>query len=333
MAFVTGPWTLFLALVLIRGFGQGALSVVSMTLVGKWFSRRLGLAMGLYTVLMTIGFIGTVLGMGEAVKLAGWRAAWNGIGISLLAFAPVAWLLARDTPASCGLADDEAPANPESASTVDIPRSRDFTLLEALRSPVFWIFSLGTASFNLVWSSITLFNESILKERGFDETIAVEIMAILTGCGLVSNLIAGKLATRNRLGPLLGIGLAVLAVALAAFPRISTAGEARLYAVAMGLTGGIVMVVFFAAWRHLFGPAHLGQIQGVAQIVSTLASASGPLLMAECQRITGSYSPMFYGLAGGVGLLAVVSLFARPPEPSGSLAYVPLAPALEALKE
>ena len=36
-----------LALVtLTRGFGQSALSVVSLALVGKWFSRRLPLAMG-----------------------------------------------------------------------------------------------------------------------------------------------------------------------------------------------------------------------------------------------------------------------------------------------
>src|ERR1700722_15385996 len=33
---------LFLCMLLIRGLGQGALSTVSVAMVGKWFSRRLG---------------------------------------------------------------------------------------------------------------------------------------------------------------------------------------------------------------------------------------------------------------------------------------------------
>src|SRR5262249_20915124 len=48
----TGPHDIELLvwLTLVRGFGQGALSVVSMAIVGKWFTRRLGPAMGVFTV-------------------------------------------------------------------------------------------------------------------------------------------------------------------------------------------------------------------------------------------------------------------------------------------
>jgi MFS family permease len=47
---------MFLLLVLSRGLGQSALSVVSLTMVGQWFKRRLSLAMGMYSVLLSIGF-------------------------------------------------------------------------------------------------------------------------------------------------------------------------------------------------------------------------------------------------------------------------------------
>ena len=48
---------MFLLLVLSRGLGQSALSVVSLTMVGQWFKRRLSLAMGMYSVLLSIGFM------------------------------------------------------------------------------------------------------------------------------------------------------------------------------------------------------------------------------------------------------------------------------------
>jgi MFS family permease len=60
---------LTLWLVLVRGAGQSALSIVSMAAVGKWFrGRRLGVAMGVYAVLLTFGFIGSVVWLGSAVE-------------------------------------------------------------------------------------------------------------------------------------------------------------------------------------------------------------------------------------------------------------------------
>lgn len=66
---------LFIALILVRGLGQGALSVCSLAVVGKWFSKRVGPAMGVFSVLLTIGFIFSVLALGGGVAESGWRVA------------------------------------------------------------------------------------------------------------------------------------------------------------------------------------------------------------------------------------------------------------------
>ena len=71
-------------------------------------------------------------------------------------------------------------------------------------------------------------------------------------------------------------------------------------AVAMGIGGGFVMVVFFSFWGRAYGPAHLGRIQGAAQAMTVLASAVGPLLLALCVDATGSYAAAFYSLAAVV---------------------------------
>jgi MFS family permease len=308
MSNVGGAATLLVALVLVRGFGQSALSVVAISVIGKWFRRRLGAAMGVFAVLLTFGFIGSVLAMGAAVEAWGWRAAWQNLGFVLLGLVPLFWLLARSTPESCGLVPDE----PAVADAV-VSAPAEFTFRQTLATPAFWVVALGSSAFNLVWSGITLFNESMLVERGLDRQIAVQIMAILTGSGLVANLVCGKFATRLRVVKLLAVGLFALAAALAWFPSVDSPGGAQLYAAVIGLSGGIITVVFFAAWGHLFGRSHLGRVQGAAQFATVLASAVGPVVVAEGREWTGSYGPTFYVLAAVVAALAVAATLAPLP--------------------
>jgi MFS family permease len=310
MSRVAGPVSLLVSLILVRGFGQSALSVVAIAAIGKWFRRRVSAAMGVFAVLLTFGFIASVLAMGPAVKLYGWREAWQGLGLIVLALAPLFWLFARSSPEACGLPPDAPEPDDQQHLAV---AGLDYTLRQALFTPAFWILVLGCSSFNLVWSGVTLFNESLLAEHGLNADFAVQIMAILTGLGLAANLACGKLATRARVLKLLGAGLMVLAAGLAAFPTIAGPTGARIYATTIGLSGGVVTVVFFAAWAHLFGRAQLGRIQGAAQVATVLASASGPVLMAESRAAAGSYTPMFFVLAGVVGVLGLAAIITPTP--------------------
>ena len=49
---------------------------------------------------------------------------------------------------------------------------------EALRTPAFWIFSIGAALYGLVASGIGLFNESILAERGFSADVYYQTLVV-----------------------------------------------------------------------------------------------------------------------------------------------------------
>ncbi len=75
-----------------------------------------------------------------------------------------------------------------------------------------------------------------------------------------------------------------------------------------------MIVIFFSFWSHAYGRAHLGKIQGAAQALTVIASAIGPLLLAECVTRTGSYAAMFYLLAFFVLLLALSAWFVKLPE-------------------
>ena len=96
-------------------------------------------------------------------------------------------------------------------------------------------------------------------------------------------------------------------------PHVRTQAQVAVWAVVMGAAGGVVIVIFFSFWSSAFGRAHLGQIQGAAQTLTVLASAVGPLLLAECVTRTGSYASVFYVLAAIVGVLALSAWFVRLP--------------------
>jgi MFS family permease len=132
------------------------------------------------------------------------------------------------------------------------------------------------------------------------------------------NFLAGWLAQRWPMGRLLGLAMLVLAGAMLALPHLETMTHVYLYAVAMAFAGGTVTVVFFAFWAHAYGPAHVGQIQGVAQMLTVVASAVGPLLLAASKERYGTYAPLFQGLALAAALFAPCVWLVLVPKPTRS---------------
>src|SRR5262245_7261272 len=169
MSLATGAASMLVGITLTRGFGQSALSVVSLAMVGKWFRRRLTVAMAVYALVMSIGFMAAFPAVGAVVQSAGWRVAWAAIGAALLAgLAPLAWWLDRSSPEAVGLnVDGELPASSTADDVAGRADAAQATLAEALRSPAFWVFALASSIYGLVASGIGLLNESILAERGF----------------------------------------------------------------------------------------------------------------------------------------------------------------------
>jgi MFS family permease len=184
----------------------------------------------------------------------------------------------------------------------------------ALATPAFWVFAIGTALYGLVASGIGLFNESILAERGFGPRVYYQTLAVTAMTALAGNFLGGWLAGRVRLTRLLSLSLFILTIGLAALPHVTALSHVMLWAAAMGIGGGIVMVLFFSVWPRVFGRRHLGRIQGSAQALTVLASAVGPLLLAWCVAWTGSYHGMFRVLAVAIACVGLAAL--RVPLPA-----------------
>ncbi len=289
---------LFMGILLTRGLGQSALSVVSITIVGKWFDRNISWPMAIYSVLMAGGFIGAAL-LGREYSGLNWRMFWGVLGWTVVGLAILLTLFARDRQPSVADPRESAPQQSE--------HTADFTHAEALTTPMFWVCAMGISLYGMIASGISLFNESILVDQGFRKEVYYESLALGTGVGVLAKLLAGILGLYWNVNRLLALALLLLTASLVWLTQLSSYGDVVGYVVINAVAGGVLTVLFFSAWPQLYGRTHLGKIQGSAQMLTVIASAFGPLVFAQSKEMTGSYIPLIWTMAGIVLLTALAA--------------------------
>jgi MFS family permease len=77
----------FLLLTATRGLGQSALSVASITAVGRRYGNQAGMPMAVFSVLISVFFALAFVGIGYGVRASGWRTAWQQVAAGLLVVA------------------------------------------------------------------------------------------------------------------------------------------------------------------------------------------------------------------------------------------------------
>lgn len=324
MTGVTSIAALAVLLTLTRGFGQSALSVVSITAVGKWFPGKPSLPMGVYSMLLSLGFIAVAVVARNYTEID-WRLLWGTIGGSVLGLGILLALIARD-PQPVSRSETHRQSTPGETADPVAPADleADYRLNEALRTPMFWVAGTSISLYGLIVSGISLFNESILVDQGFPKSVYYDSLAIGAGVGMLANLAAGALGLRFTVNQLLSAALLILLFALIWLCNLDSYGDVIGYVVLNAIGGGILTVMFFTVWPKLYGKTHLGSIQSLAQMMTVLASALGPILFAWFRERTGSYIPLIQTLAGMVLLLAIISwLTPLPPSQPASRSSAP----------
>jgi len=303
MSTVQSWQSLFAALILSRGLGQSALSVVSITIVAKSFeARQLGFAMAWYAVLSAPFHLLLIKGVGWALTDANlnWRVVWGSVGGALILLSILAIFLTPKT---------------QSAKRPLATENQGSTLLEALKTPAFWVFSLTISIWGMIYAGVALFNVDIFKERGFDEKLYFNVLSLVTVVALVSKFFFGWLVNYVSLSRLLAVCLFFTAISLVSLPLATKTWHAYAYGVGFGIASGAVALLFFATWGKLYGQRELGRIQGVAQMLTVFASASGPLIFSYSKQLTTSYTLIFVLLSGLVMAMAIIAWFTPLPQP------------------
>jgi MFS family permease len=253
----------------------------------------------MYSMLISVFFAGAFAAAGSIVRDNGWRAAWSSVALALAAVvAPLVLLCLRE---------------PKRLATAS-KNTAGMSLFEALSTPGFWVFAASVSMYGLVSSGLGLFNEAVLAERGFSQQTYHQFLAGTTLLALLGQLVCGALTLRVSMQRLLAAAFFIYGLALAILPLLTNLPQLWTFAAMVGVSGGMITVMFFAVWRRAYGTVELGRIQGAAQMLTVLASAVGPLIFAQCAAWTGSHMPALWVMAPIVIALGVAALRVSLPQ-------------------
>lgn len=292
---VSDLWA-FYALYTLVYLGNGAMNgIVANTVVTNWFVRRRGAALGLATAGMSVS--GVVLPYLAMVILEGLslEAAFLVIGLLVATLAPLAWLVVRISPESCGMAPDGDPrpgqAGWSGADGEHDPEEAEWTARQLLRSGAFW--KLGAVYALSMMGAVGVAYQLAprFQDLGFDGHAAMLLTALVAALATAGKFLWGLFCDLAEPRKVVALLLAGKAVGLACGLWPSPAGL-WLFIVIFGFAMGGVMATFPIMAAHLFGRASFWRVYRLLVLFLALQGL-GYLVMGQSFSRTGSYDAAF----------------------------------------
>ena len=268
MALSRHPAILAVLIFGLRFCGQGMISHVGITAMGRWFRAHRGRAVAIAGLGYSLGEALLPRLVALAEPLIGWRQIWLAVALVLLAgvLPLVAWA-ARAERHPAGMADgDQSPGRD----------GRHWTRRQVLRHWLFWALMPATFAASFIGTVIFFQMVHIGGVMGWDTVGMTAAYPLYAAVTVAMALVAGWLADRfgpDRLLPVLLLPVAAGVALIGPFAGI----WAWFVALALaGMTSGIAHALWGALWAELFGTRHLGAIKAVASAFMVAGSAAGP---------------------------------------------------------
>ncbi len=282
----------------------------------NWFERKRARALSAMSVGLALGGIFVPL-VGWSLSTYGWRATAFGSGVvAILAGFPLA-LVIRRRPEDHGETVDgvaPAPVSHNEMHAVKAEATRDFTAREALRTPAFWLLSLGHGFALFAVGAVSVHAIAHMNEAlGYSVSAAAAVITMLTACQLLGVMLGWVIGDRYEkryiaaacmLMHMLGLLCLTYATGL---PWLI--GFTALHGVAWGLRGPFMQAIR----ADYFGRSAIGMILGLSFMVLLIGQIGGPMIAGVLADATGNYRLGFTLLALLAGLGSLFFVLAKRP--------------------
>lgn len=290
---------------MLRFSGQGVLTLASRNMLMKWFNKNRGLANSISSAIQSFGFAVAPLIVAGLINHTDWSAAYMIMAGIIFAFIIFAYVFYRDNPEECGLVPDGKVIKEKKTKAFN-DSNKQFTLKEAKKTSIFWVYALAIAFSAFFITGFTFNVVSIFEISGFSEQKALSMFIPASLISIVAALVGNVISDYMPLKRLLIIYLIGCLFSCSGLSFLSHWSGYYILILGNGVMGGLFSVLAAITWPRFFGRDHLGAISGLAMSLMVFGSALAPLFFSRIFTLTGSYQ--LAGFAGGV-LVIILLLF------------------------
>lgn len=303
----------FYAGAIVGGLGVGAVYATAVNNALKWFPDKRGLAAGLTAGGYGSGTVITIIPIANMLKSSGYQSTFLTFGVIIgVAICACAWFLRMPPPVV---------AAPRASKVIQ--SGRDYTVGEALRTPVFWLLLLMFTGVVTGGLMVTAQLGLIAQDLGIAQstvTFAFISMAALPFALMLDRMMnglsrpffgwisdnIGRERTMFLAFTLEGLGVLALGW-LGANPTAFVLLSGMVF-----LAWGEVYSLFSAVAADTFGTKHVGKIYGALYCAKGIASLLVPLGNVLMEA-TGTWKSVLYSMAAMDLLAAGAALFILRP--------------------
>lgn len=281
-----------------------------------WFERWRARAMATMQLGHALGGLAVPL-VAWMLVTYGWRVTAFCSGVLVLL---VGWPLSgmiRGKPRDFGLTVDgeapapQAPGAPEAASG-----DPDFTAREALRTPAFWLLSLGHGFALFVVMAVNVHAITHIKEGlGYTLEAAALFIMLQTVFQIVGVGIGVWIGDRSNKRLLCALCMVMHMTGLLFLTYATALWMIVAFAVLHGIGWGLRGPFMQAIRADYFGRRAIGMILGLSLMLLVIGQVGGPMIAGVMADLSGNYRSGFTTLALLAGLGSVFFLFATKPAP------------------
>ena len=296
----------------VGSLGNAAFMVLLPVILTRWFSRHMGVALGIYWAAMGVGPMIFAPLFRWLIETRGWEWTFTVIGIVLGGILLAFSALIRSSPHEKGLSAYGAEGSPKEPPAPAASAKAPASLREVLTRRPVWLL-MGIHHLGCVGHAIILVHVvSMATSRGVSGVEAAGVLSMIAGVSIFSRFAFSVFA--ERLGGRTILTLALIGQSTSVFILLvaSEAWVFYLFAVVFSLFYGGEMVGFPIINRQLFGEiAPLSSIYSFEMLGASTGMALGGWLGGMLFDVSGAYTSAIIASAA-IGYLGLPLALALP---------------------
>jgi sugar phosphate permease len=303
MSFSGGVASLFIAVYLLRHFGQGLMSMTSTTAMMRYLSESKGKANSLSNMGYSFAeaMIPTVII--ALLLMVDWRTAWQIVSLFIVLIVPALLLfLSQHQPSRHRqyVAEQEqyqlSENNPDNSPAEISRRQRQWTRAQVLRDPIFYLLVPALVSQSLLYTGFMFHQVHLVEVKGWSLLVWGSMYLLFSITTIVSSLLIGGLVDKIgalRLVPFIPMPMAIGLWTLSSSSEPIIAG---VFMLLMGLSTGAQAAISAPFYAERYGNKHFASIKSLASFVMIVTTGTSPIILGWMIDIGVSINTLaFYG--------------------------------------